>query len=434
MSVTMVLVLMACVAFAQQSHDDTTDQVKAPVKLSLLSNYYGQNGERSAVNGGKGSQELHSYTNEIYLTLPIKKRLAFRLNIGVDEFTSASYLEIDKYRTSASSGGSGVSVDETRNYGGIGVDLKTKKKNFTLSPYFGVSEEYDVSSKTYGLSGAHKNDSTGAIFTIKANVIVDKWMLIYPGEFRITDELDASSGASDKGTKISPNTTPIPLTAKTVLKDGRTYGVDNRLTTAITTNYAFYINKRMNGLLGIDGIVQQGLLSTPFYRVYFNDGIVHEYSKTARVENLPNQRTKLALYGRYNYFFNKKMILRTGARLYSDNWGVKAFSVNLAVPIKVLPWISVMPFYSFHTQSASNYFAGYGHHEVSEEFYTSDFDLANVYSNKWGASVRIISFNDFLNIKSFDLRYAHYRRSDGLKGNTISAELQFALKKKKNEK
>jgi len=42
------------------------------------------------------------------------------------------------------------------------------------------------------------------------------------------------------------------------------------------------------------------------------------------------------------------------------------------------------PFVRFHTQSASDYFAGFEEHLSSEEFYTSDFDLSQLKSFKYG--------------------------------------------------
>ncbi|MCD8444006.1 DUF3570 domain-containing protein [Tenacibaculum finnmarkense] len=431
---TFALVLSACIGFAQNT-STVNQQEDKNIKVSLLGNYYGQDGERGAPNGGIGSQELHSYTREAKIFVPVSKIIDAKFNAGVDYFTSASYLLIDKYQTSASSGNSGVSVDETRKYGDVSIDLSIN--DFKITPLFGYSEEYDVKSKTFGLSGSYKNPKNLSTFTFKSNLIMDKWLLIYPGEFRPTATIDAQTGASDKGTKIGVNADVIQLTdGEQVTKDGNTYNVDDRLTSALGVNYAFNINKRMNALVGVDGIYQSGLLSTPFYRVYFRDGIQDEYAKTVAVEKLPNERLKLAIYGRYNYFVNKLLIVRTSARLYADNWGVNSLTLGVDAPIKIKPWVSVMPFYKFHTQTAADHFAGYGQHELSTEYYTSDFDLSNLYSNKFGASARIVPFKQFLGIKSIDVRYTKYLRSDGLSANSVSVGASFEFSnflKKKNK-
>jgi hypothetical protein len=423
---TLALVLLACVGFAQNSDTLTKSKLeeRKPIKVSFLSNYYGQDGDRGATGGGIGSQELYSYTNEGSIFLPLNKKTDLKLNGGVDHFTAASYLDIDKYKTSASSGSSGVSVDETRKYGGISLDLKNAADTKISSPYFGISNEYDVKSYTFGFTQTYKNKEKGSSLTFKANSIMDRWLLIYPGEFR-NSELNGATGASDKGTKIAVNAEGISLGAKTATKDGKTYGLDYRYSNAIGGSYAFNINKKMNGLIGVDGILQKGLLSTPFYRVYFRDGVTDEYTKEVKIEKLPESRLKFAFYGRYNAFISNKIVLRTSARLYTDSWGVNSATLDLCLPIKITKGFSIAPFYRIYAQTQAKYFAGYGRHELNEEFYTSDFDLANLSSNRLGATLRLVPFRDFINIKSVDLRMATYKRSDGLTANSLTAEVHL---------
>jgi hypothetical protein len=428
-NLTLALVCYACIGFAQNQNTQPTkitEGEKKPIKVSLLSNYYEQDGDHGATNGGKGSQELYSYTQEGTIFLPVSKRLGVKLSGGLDHFTAASYLDIDKYKTSASSGSSGVSVDETRTYGGIGIDISNKNLTKTMSPYIGFSKEYDVNSLTLGYSHSLTNPTTGSVLSFKFNAIMDSWMLIYPGEFRSSAEAyDAGTSASDKGTKISPNAIPITISGDTRTKDGKTYGVDNRYSNAIGANYAFNINKTMNALIGVDGIMQKGLLNTPFYRVYFRDGVTDEITKTVAIERLPTLRRKIAIYGRFNWFMNKFIVLRTSLRLYKDDWDINSVSFDLTVPVKITRAVTLSPFVKVHAQTASKYFAGYGRHELSDEFYTSDFDLANIQSRKIGGTLRLVPFHKILNVKSLDLRYANYKRSDGLTGNSITAELSF---------
>ncbi|PWK20069.1 uncharacterized protein DUF3570 [Arcicella aurantiaca] len=429
LNLTLALVCFACIGFSQNRVPQATKEVeseKKPIKVSLLSNYYEQDGEHGATNGGKGSQDLYSYTQEGSIFLPVSKRVGVKLSGGVDYFTAASYLDIDKYKTSASSGNSGVSVDETRTYGGIGIDFSNKNQTKTMSPYVGFSKEYDVNSLTLGYSHSLINPTSGSVLSFKLNSIMDTWMLIYPGEFRNTnDEYDAGTSASDKGTKINPNAIPIVNSGDTKTKDGKTYGIDNRYSNAIGANYAFNINKKMNALIGVDAIFQKGLLNTPFYRVYFKDGVIDEYSKTVAIEKLPRLRHKLAIYGRFNWFLNKFVVLRTSLRLYKDDWGINSATFDLTVPVKVTRAVTISPFVKVHAQTASDYFAGYGRHLLTDQYYTSDFDLSQLQSQKIGGTLRLVPFHKFLNVKSLDLRYAHYKRSDGLTGNSITAELSF---------
>lgn len=102
----------------------------------------------------------------------------------------------------------------------------------------------------------------------------------------------------------------------------------------------------------------------------------------------------------------------------------------------------VYPLYRFYTQSAAKYFAEFGVHKLDEnyqpvdEFYTSDYDLSEFTSNKFGGGIRIspvygLKKWDIRNIdllfKSVEFRYANYFRSDGLKSFFISTDLCFTF-------
>ncbi len=67
---------------------------------------------------------------------------------------------------------------------------------------------------------------------------------------------------------------------------------------------------------------QEGLLSTPYHRVYFTDG-------TLKVEKLPGTRAKLPIGLRASYFLGDRFIIRSFYRYYQDNWGMKAHTVSL---------------------------------------------------------------------------------------------------------
>ncbi|RYE28994.1 MAG: DUF3570 domain-containing protein, partial [Sphingobacteriales bacterium] len=95
------------------------------------------------------------------------------------------------------------------------------------------------------------------------------------------------------------------------------------------------INTNLQLAFVADLTSQSGFLSLPFYRVYFNDGTVHQ-------EKLPDTRTKLPLGLRANYFLGDNVIIRTYYRYYTDNWGLKSHTVNLEVPVKINPFVSLL--------------------------------------------------------------------------------------------
>lgn len=177
----------------------------------------------------------------------------------------------------------------------------------------------------------------------------------------------------------------------------------------------------------------EGLLSTPFHRVYFNN------ENLPRVEKLPNQRTKIPIGLRWNTYISEHLIARIYYRYYWDNWGVKAHTVSLEVPVKINRFISVAPFYRYHKQSAADYFNSYGMHQTSEAYYTSDYDLSDLTSQSYGLGVNYapsggiahwklpFSESSHLVVKSIDIKYSHYKRNTGLKADIVSLGLSFRI-------
>lgn len=426
--------LFSAYAFGQKKTTKTVEPEKRAAKLSLISNYYEQDGEHSAINGGLGSQELKSYAQEAHIFIPIKDSSAVNINAGVDHFTSASLATIDKYRSEASGGTSGVSGDETRIYGSVSFDLANKKKRFILSPSIGFSTEYDVQSVNGGLSFSKYLPKNDAIINSSLSLIMDKWMVVHPGEFR-SNGLDAASGASES--TVSGYASPMIYTGAGIEKDGQKYPVDYRQSVAWVNNYAFTINRRMNAAIGLDLLGQAGLLSMPFHRVYFNDGVADEYQKEVRIENLPRERYKIALSGRFNYFINPVVLLRAYARLYTDTWGIKAFTANIEVPLKVSKALSISPFYRLHLQEGTKYYHGYGRAVYEpKSYYTSDIDLATFSAHRVGAGMRYTPFKSvamgvkehkksIASLKDVGVRYGNYWRLDGLTAQIATLEINF---------
>lgn len=505
---TLLFIFIGAMVFGQ-SEPTPPAKDKRPVKVSLLSNYYEQDGDHSAVNGGIGSQELYSNTQEATIYIPVKDSSALNLSGGVDYFTSASLLTIDKYKTAASSGTSGVSGDETRVYANIGADIANKKARTLMSPSIGFSHEYDVLSMNAGYAFSKNLLKHNGNYLLGLHLIADRWMMVYPGEFRTQVETPGyttgastvsgsgsgtgsgtgssattgastvtgqgsgsgsgsgsgnnsdgsgltsgsglnsgnNSGAASGGSGTTggttadypvPYATPIPVTGKTITKNGKTYPVDWRYSLEATNVYSFAINRRMSVSTGLDLVSQWGMLSTPFHRVYFNDGVTDDLYKEVRIEHLPRLRLKAAAYARYNFTINPYLTLRTYLRLYSDTWDIKAVTTTVELPIRITQWFSVAPFYRFHLQQQSKYFEGYSDHVYTPgSYYTSDYDLSGFTANKVGVALRVAPLKPIAGIhsaaknkyvfafSSFGIRYGFYKRSDGLASGSVTGEVNF---------
>ncbi len=490
--IAVLFCLITAFAIGQRPADKKEKKDNRPVKVSLLSNYYEQDGNHSAVNGGLGSQELYSNAQEVAIYVPMKDSSALKVSGGYDYFTSASMAMIDKYKTSASLAVGDVSGDETRKYATLSYDMANKRERSIITPSIGFSTEYDVASFNMGLAKSKRLEAFEGHFTSGIQFIADRWMTVYPGEFRspesnanantnyyngntggtyttgassyVQDGVTYYTGASAYGSAGNysnsglnsqgvvnngttngttavdevANATPIALAGRTITKDGKIHPVDWRYSFAWSNGYSFAINQRMNAMVGLDLLGQWGVLSTPFHRVYFNDGVSKEIDKEVRLERLPELRLKAALYGRFNYALNNFIVLRTYARLYRDDWNVNSLSLMVEAPIKVKQWLTVAPFYRVHFQKGTNYFRGYGEHIYSvESFYTSDYDLASFRIQKVGAALRVSPLGGITGIKDEDAqkylfawtalgaRYGYFKRTDGLSAHSVTIELNF---------
>jgi hypothetical protein len=146
------------------------------------------------------------------------------------------------------------------------------------------------------------------------------------------------------------------------------------------------------------------------------------------IENLPESRIKIPIGLRVNYFLGDRYIVRTFYRYYIDDWGLKAHTAEVEVPIKITPFFSLSPFYRYYQQTAVKYFAPYQQHNLSETYYTSDFDLSELNSSMLGMGLRYAPPGGLLGkskFNSLEVRYGHYDRSTGLISNIISVALKY---------
>ena len=134
-------------AFSQSSKPDTT-QFKSR-KLSfeeanLVSSYYKQDGNNSAVTGGIGSEKLNDFSNSIEIKLhkwDVKGRKhTYDFELGVDHYTSASSDMID------SKANSSASHADTRIYPSANWTMENDAKGTTFGAGGSVSYEFDYLS------------------------------------------------------------------------------------------------------------------------------------------------------------------------------------------------------------------------------------------------------------------------------------------------
>ncbi|MCB0401757.1 MAG: DUF3570 domain-containing protein [Flavobacteriales bacterium] len=371
---------------AQQT-DDTVRVFKQldPVQVNFIYGYYEQDGVHSPVTGGIGDEELTDNVGKITVNIPVSKSISISLLGGIDYYTSASTDNINNehdfyVETSASRA-------DSRKYGDLGIQAKNEKRRFVVGINGGFSEEWDVSSRNAGLFVAKESKNKNRQFKLSTSYYRDDWDLIYPEELRKNKVGDQEL---------------LPTNIRH-LYDG-----------ALT--YVQIINKRMKAALTVEAVYQQGLLSTPFHRVYFTDTISHD------IERLPDSRFKLPLGLHVNYKVNDFLITRLYYRFYLDDFGIKAHTIDMEYPLKVFKFLTVSPFYRFHIQTSAKYFAPFAQHIQDDVYYTSDYDLAEFMAHKYGVGLKYaplfglfkskvpLTKKTELKFKKVEVRVAKYNR------------------------
>ncbi|HBI39468.1 MAG TPA: hypothetical protein DDY16_00770 [Tenacibaculum sp.] len=409
-------------------------------QVNILYNYYEQDGNNGAVTGGLGTEKLDNSAPQITISIPVNKVSTFGASIGLDHYTSASTANIDKYgnesTTSASTSstnierGNSLASEDTRKYFSLNFNRNIPDKQTIVSVLYGHSEEFDVNSN-YGKITWQKNSKDGNKFlSINAGIFIDKWLLIYPGEIRAGRNKGVVNYSDDDDDDDDDYRNPKSLTKTD-------YESDTRFTYNIGITFGGNINQRLNASLTAEIIIQRGLLSTPFHRVYFNDGISVEKNKLVKIEHLPKRRIKKGLGIIANYYLNNFLITRFFYRFYNDDFGITGHTLELEIPLKLDSGLTFYPFYRFHTQTKANHFQPYKQHDLSAEYYTSDYDLSSFETNKTGIGLKfspsdgVLSFNinkkKKFQFKSLEFRISNFSRTTGLNATSVTLNNVFTF-------
>lgn len=383
-------------SFSQNSDSVYKKRSLSFEEANIVSSYYSQDGNNSAVTGGIGTEKLSDISNSIDLKLSLYdkrgRKHSFNGEIGIDHYTSASSDKIDPNTISSASSA------DTRIYPSIGWTMENEKNGTTFGAGVSYSQEFDYQSIGANISFAKKTKNRMGELSVKLNGFLDQVSLIYPVELRPSS---GGGGEHDHGDDH--------------------YGTAARNSLNGSLGWSQIINKRFQISLEGEMVYQNGYLGLPFHRVYFKDQSVH-------VENLPSTRLKIPLAVRANYFIGDKFILRTWFRHYYDDWGINSNALQVETVVKLTPFFSVTPFYRFYQQSAVSYFAPYEEHSATDLYYTSNYDLSKFNSNFFGAGFRIAPPKGVLKIQrinALEVRYGHYQKTTGMNSNIISVNIKF---------
>lgn len=476
-----VTFLFSVFGFSQETSKDSKaykKRVLESTEVDFLMSYYVQDGNHASVTGGIGDEHLTDITPTVVVAVPLNADDVLTIDAGISAYTSASSSNLDPFDSSGASGGgydddsggnngntdpmgspwvasSGASAMDT--WGGISVSYShsSDDRNTIWSANGAFAIEYDYISTGFGGSYTRLFNEKNTEFSVKAQVYLDAWRPAYPTEidsyieagenlnngfFNGVDILDQNGDAIDKN---GPDVWS-PINTELIVNKAR-----NSYT--LSLGFSQILSKNAQFSLFMDLVQQQGWLANPMQRVYFADrpnyyignaaSIPNYTSRSNRdvfhladdIERLPDSRFKIPIGLRFNYYLNELISLRTYYRYYFDDWGVNSHTASIELPIKIAQGkFTFYPNYRFYNQTAADYFAPYETHQSTSEFYTSDFDLSKFNSHQYGIGFKYTDvFSKFkifnFGLKSFDLRYSIYDRSDGLNASIISTGFKFVL-------
>ncbi|MEO8234540.1 MAG: DUF3570 domain-containing protein [Flavobacterium sp.] len=456
--------------FALAQEKDTTIVFKKRVlestEVDFLNSYYNQKGNHSAVGGGIGSEKLSDFASNITVAMPLNDDDVLTVDIGISAYSSASSSNINPFNSSttgasgntttsppkgtpwqASSGASKSDqlIGLTANYSHSSDD-----RNFIWNADVAFSNEFDYTSIGFGGGVTKLFNEKNSEISLKLNAYLDQWRPIYPTELHEYGTYGSNFQYNGflRGVTIldqGGNATTAYLPNKF-----KNWTSTSRNSYSASVSFSQVLTKKTQFSLFFDILKQEGMLSTPYQRIYFADkanyyiGIasyipIYEtsnnigvYQLADDVERLPNSRFKLPVGFRWNYYINEKFTLRTYYRYYWDDWGINSQTASIEIPYKISDKFTIYPTYRYYVQNASKYFAPFEKHLSTEQYYTSDYDLSTFKSNQYGFGV---NYTDIftttqifgLGIKNIDFRFNHYNRNDGLSANIGSIAFKFIM-------
>jgi len=435
-----ILLLISTLGFSQNKSNDSTKVYKKRVlestEIDFITSYYTQDGKNAAVSGGIGTEELNDFTSNLVVTVPLNEDDILTVDAGISAYSSASSSNINPFDGDnadpfqASSGAS--SSDVWYNFVGS-YSHSSDSRNTIWDAKLSVSIEFDYYS--FGLGGGITRlfNEKNTELSVHGNVFIDFWDAKYPVELK-------PAGSSDEDGDEHFNINNYTITGNTnynpIFQE-----FDNKMRNSYSLGFGLsqILSKNFQTLFALDMVLQQGLLSTPYQRIYFSDiedSFIEDFQLADAIEQLPDLRFKLALGNRMSFYINEYIVLRSFYRYYFDDWGITSHTASIETPVKITDKFTLYPSYRYYSQTAADYFAPYETHISTDRYYTSDYDLSKFYANQYGFG---LTYTDiFTNshiwifgLKSIDLKFNYYERDSGFNAMFIVGGFKFVLDDRK---
>lgn len=348
-------------------------------QIKALYGFLGQEGIHSAVTGGTGTEELKVHSARVYYVKKAKKNQKWLIKAGADRIASASTDNIDFFESSASRKDYRVQASVGKTYSD---STDTNSFGYNLS----ASLESDYFSRGIGLFYKRKN-KWGGFTEFKANYFWDelRWGIVTAGIFDFTK-----------------------MVYPYELRDTSWFNISHRNTLTLSGKHSFISSYRSKLGFLFDVTMQQGIISTPFHRVY-------DLNNELRVEKLPTFRVKIPLAIEYNYFLGSGIILKNYLRYSWDSFQMNTYTYKLQTPIKLNYLFWLKPFVRLYYQNEAAYFSPYQSADFSvDEYYTSDYDLSTFGAVNYGLGIKMKKKASWQYLNGMEFLLENCNRADGL--------------------
>ena len=125
-------------------------------------------------------------------------------------------------------------------------------------------------------------------------------------------------------------------------------------------------------------------------------------------------RFKVPIGLSFNYMLTSHLIIKNYARIYWDSFGLYSGTYKVQVPIKIKYWLWLKPFIRGYAQNGVDFFQPYGEHLISNDYFTSDYDLSRMSSISYGIDLKFKKKMKWRNFKESEFKIEKFIRSDGL--------------------
>ena len=102
-----LFILITATAFSQGNSKELVfkKRVLERTEVDFLASYYNQDGSKSAVSGGVGSEKLTDVASNIVVAMPLNDDDVLTIDLGISAYSSASSSNINPFNSTGASGG-----------------------------------------------------------------------------------------------------------------------------------------------------------------------------------------------------------------------------------------------------------------------------------------------------------------------------------------